>query len=162
MNSGNSDKTKQVIAALAVLVVVVLIVIGTKVLGSKDGSPQTENTSMTASGSSDVSSSTSNDSKTTYKDGTYEATGSYVSPGGTQSIKVSVTLKNNVVTDTEAQSGAVDSESSEFQGKFIGGYKQLVVGKSLNDISVSRVSGSSLTSQGFNDAIERIKSEAKS
>lgn len=162
MNSGNSDKTKQLIAAFVVLVVVVLIVVGSKALGKKDGNAQTSSDTSTVSSSSLNTPSSSNDSSDSYKDGTYSATGSYVSPGGTQSIKVSVTLKNNVVTDTEAQSGAVDSQSEEFQGQFIDGYKPLVVGKSLNSINLSRVSGSSLTSQGFNNAIEQIKSEAKS
>ena len=161
MNSGNSDKRKQAIAALVVLVVVVLIVVGSKAMGSDKENAQTTNTSAMSSSSSTTSSSSS-DSNATYKDGTYSATGSYVSPGGTQSIKVSVTLKNGVVTDTAAQSGAVDSQSEEFQGQFLGGYKQLVVGKSINSINLSRVSGSSLTSQGFNNAIEQIKSEAKS
>jgi hypothetical protein len=35
-----------------------------------------------------------------------------------------------------------------------------VVGKSLDDIKVSKVAGSSLTSGGFNKAIEQIKTDA--
>ena len=44
--------------------------------------------------------------------------------------------------------------------QFIAGIDQEVVGKSLNDIEVTKVSGSSLTSGGFNEALAQIKSEA--
>jgi hypothetical protein len=36
----------------------------------------------------------------------------------------------------------------------------VVVGQDIDQISVSRVAGSSLTSGGFNQAIDTIKSEA--
>jgi hypothetical protein len=65
------------------------------------------------------------------------------------------------VTDTSAISGANDSDARDFQSQFIGGYKKLVVGKKIDSIRLSHVSGSSLTSQGFNDAIGQIKSQAK-
>ena len=45
--------------------------------------------------------------------------------------------------------------------QFIDGYKSLVVGKDISSISLNRVSGSSLTSQGFNSAIQKIKSQAQ-
>jgi hypothetical protein len=51
-------------------------------------------------------------------------------------------------------------ESQDYQSQFIGGIADAVVGKDIDQISVSRVAGSSLTSGGFNDAIETIKSEA--
>jgi uncharacterized protein with FMN-binding domain len=163
MNTDNADKKKQIIAALVVLVVVVLIVAGSKMLGSKEDKQQAANTSTSSNNSNtETQTSANTDFNATYNDGSYEATGSYVSPGGTQSIKLSVTLKDNVVVSTEAESGAVDSESKEFQAKFLSGYKAMVVGKDINSISLSRVSGSSLTSQGFNNAIEQIKTEAKS
>jgi uncharacterized protein with FMN-binding domain len=167
MDTNHSDKNKQIIATLAVLVVVVLIVIGTKVYnsGSEDivadtTSAQTGSTN-TSSDNSSSESSTGSNSSTTYKDGTYNATGTYTSPGGSQAIEVSVTVSNGTVTATSATEKASDNESQEFQEDFISGYKSLVVGKSLSSISLSRVSGSSLTSQGFNNAIEQIKEQAK-
>ena len=36
----------------------------------------------------------------------------------------------------------------------------LVLGKDLDEVSVSRVAGSSLTSEAFNQAIDKIKTEA--
>ncbi|NED66077.1 calcium-binding protein, partial [Streptomyces sp. SID10244] len=51
--------------------------------------------------------------------------------------------------------------SKEFQGKFASGVDALVVGKNIDDLDVHKVSGSSLTSTGFNDAIDQIKTEAQ-
>jgi hypothetical protein len=41
-------------------------------------------------------------------------------------------------------------------------YKQYVVGKKIDEVQLTKVSGSSLTPQGFNDALAKIKAEAKS
>lgn len=98
-----------------------------------------------------------------YKDGTYAATGSYKSPAGIEKIGVSFTLKDGVVTDATVTAEAGDPRSMSFQQKFIDGYKQYVVGQKLDSIHfVDAVSGSSLTPQGFNDAVAEIKSEAVS
>jgi len=167
MDTNHSDKNKQIIATLAVLVVVALIVIGTKVYnsGSEDTVANTASSqtgsSTTSSDTSSAVSTTSSDSSTTYKDGTYSATGTYSSPGGSQQIGVSITISNGTVTATTATDKATDRDSREFQDDFIASYKSLVVGKSLDSISLSRVSGSSLTSQGFNNAITQIKEQAK-
>lgn len=98
---------------------------------------------------------------TTYRNGSFSATGSYSSPGGNQTITIEVTIKDDVVVASSAQSGATDEESDEFQDKFISGYKQHVVGKKVDSVSLSRVSGSSLTSQGFNNALSKIRTQAR-
>ena len=49
----------------------------------------------------------------------------------------------------------------KFQGEFAGGIKAQIVGKKLDELNVSKVAGSSLTSGGFNQAVEKIKSEAQ-
>lgn len=97
-----------------------------------------------------------------YKDGTYEATGNYVSPGGPRDVDVTITLKGGVVTASTFQGHATDPNSMRFQGEFAEGYKAVVVGKPIDEIAVVKVSGSSLTPKGFMDALEKIKTEAKS
>lgn len=177
MENEPQSKNRQLIVTLAVLIVIVVIVGGVVVSNrgkaSDAGTTDTANTSNTSSDT--AADSTANDSTSTssdsssdssaatsdYKDGSYTATGSYNSPGGTEKITIAVTLKDGVITDTSAISGATDSEGKEYQGQFIAGYKSQVVGKSIGSVSLSRVSGSSLTSQGFNDAIDTIKSQAK-
>jgi len=95
-----------------------------------------------------------------YKDGTYEAQGDYVSPGGPEQVGVKLTLKDGVVTDSTFTKMAERPMSVTFQEQFAAGYKEFVVGKKIDDINISKVSGSSLTPKGFNDALAKIKAEA--
>jgi uncharacterized protein with FMN-binding domain len=95
-----------------------------------------------------------------YADGTYTAEGSYATPESVESISVTVTLENDVVTEVEVTGDPQKRESMQYQGQFIGGIADVVVGEDIDDISVSRVAGSSLTSAGFNQAIEAIRAEA--
>lgn len=98
----------------------------------------------------------------TYKDGTYDATGKYQSPGGPEEIEISVTIKDGVITETEATPKATLPKSIGFQNIFTSNYEAMIVGKPLDTVMLDKVSGSSLTPKGFNDAIEQIKAQAKS
>ena len=99
--------------------------------------------------------------KSSFKDGSYTAVGDYTSPGGSQQIAVTLTISGDVVTGASATAKASDPQSDRYQDIFIGGFKQFVVGKKLAEINVTKVSGSSLTGIGFNDAVSKIKVEAK-
>ncbi len=97
-----------------------------------------------------------------YKDGTYTSTASYNVPEGkTESLTVTITLKNDVITDSTVVSNAKDHDSKRYSAQFISGYKSMVTGKKITDVDLSLVSGSSLTSSGWNNAIRSIESEAK-
>jgi uncharacterized protein with FMN-binding domain len=95
-----------------------------------------------------------------YNDGSYDAEGSYQSPGGNESIKVSITLADDVVTDVTVTPEATSGNAAQYQKAFAGGIGEVVVGKKIDDLEVSKVAGSSLTSGGFNDALETIKADA--
>ena len=95
-----------------------------------------------------------------YADGTYTAEGSYQTPDSVESIDVTVTLEGDVITAVEVVGDPQRRESQQYQSQFIGGIADVVVGKRLDEVEVSRVAGSSLTSGGFTQALERIKSEA--
>ena len=97
----------------------------------------------------------------TYKDGTYTADGNYLSPGGAESITVTLTLKDNIVTDATVISHATIANSIHYQGVFIANYKPLVIGKDISTLNLTKVSGSSLTPKGFNDAVAKIKVQAQ-
>ena len=99
---------------------------------------------------------------TEYKDGTYSAIGSYDSPGGLDRLGVSVTIANDVVTDSSLTLMPGDHTSSRYQQAFAGGYKAQVIGKAVDSIHLDTVSGSSLTPIGFDQALAAIKSKAKS
>lgn len=96
----------------------------------------------------------------TYKDGTYTATGSYQSPGGLDHVTATLTLKNDIVTDSTVTTEG-DNTSKHYQGIFLANYKPMVVGKNISSIQLTKVSGSSLTSGGFNDALKQIEAKAK-
>jgi uncharacterized protein with FMN-binding domain len=95
-----------------------------------------------------------------YADGDYEAEGSYSNPGGESTVKVALTISDGTISKVDVTPGATNGTSKQYQTQFAGGIGEQVVGKSLDDLDVSKVAGSSLTSQGFNDAIDQIKAEA--
>lgn len=97
----------------------------------------------------------------TYADGTYSADGSYLDGGGTvETISVTVTLEGDVITDVQVTGDPQNPESERYQSEFIGGISGEVVGKDIDEVSVDRVAGSSLTSGGFNDALAAIRDDA--
>ncbi|MFJ4038121.1 hypothetical protein ACIPVB_08530 [Microbacterium sp. NPDC090007] len=97
----------------------------------------------------------------TYKDGQYEATGQYATPESVETVDVTLTIAGDTVTAVEVTGDPQAAESRRYQSEFIGGIQDEVVGKKLDEISVSKVAGSSLTSGGFNKAVDAIKTEAR-
>lgn len=95
-----------------------------------------------------------------YVDGTYTASGDYQAPSGTETVEVTVTLADGVITEVTAVGDATDPQAQGYQGQFAAGIGAIVVGKSIDDIQVDKVGGSSLTSGGFTSAIDAIKADA--
>ena len=105
----------------------------------------------------------STDSGTTsgdYADGTYTESGSYNAPSGTETVEVTVTLADDTITDVTVVGEATDPQAKRHQGEFSDGIAAEVVGKNIDEISVDKIGGSSLTSGGFNEAIDAIKADA--
>ncbi len=96
-----------------------------------------------------------------FKDGTYTAIGHYNSPGGAEQISITLTLKDDIITAATAKSIATRPETKNFQGQFVAGFALQVVGKKIGEVSLSKVSGSSLTPKGFNDAVLQIRIQSK-
>lgn len=96
-----------------------------------------------------------------YTDGTYTEDGSYISPAGEQTVTVKVTLAGDQVTAITVTPHATDPTAQEYQAMFVQGIAAVVVGKDIDELNVSRVAGSSLTSGGFNKAIDAIKTDAQ-
>lgn len=133
---------------------------------------ESEATSTEAEAATDDSTAEATDSEATdseeqaatdseYEDGTYTASGSYTSPGGQETIDVTITIEDDVITAVTVDNpDTTNANSLRYQQEFIDGIAAEVVGVSIDEISVDRVGGSSLTSGGFNDALETIKDEA--
>ena len=126
-----------------------------------DAGPTENGTTGTSAAAPSSGSSALAGSGSAYKDGTYSADGTYVSPNGTETVGVQLTLASGTVTDVQITQHPSNPNTRKFQGEFAGGIAAQVVGKSIDDLNVSKVAGSSLTSGGFNEAVEQIKSEAQ-
>ncbi|MEG9248733.1 hypothetical protein V6S67_11635 [Arthrobacter sp. Soc17.1.1.1] len=96
-----------------------------------------------------------------YEDGTYTETGSYQSPAGPEEVGVTMTLEADVVTAVEVEPMPDNPTTTMYQERFAGGITDAIVGRKLDDLTVDKVAGSSLTSGGFNEAADKIKSEAQ-
>jgi hypothetical protein len=129
---------------------------------SASSAASSSGSSSSSSTSSETTATSTSDDSTTYTDGTYSADGTYTSPGGTEEIAVTVTVKNDLITAVSVKTVTADSEGAQYQAQFESGISAAAVGKSLGSLSVGSVAGSSLTSTGFNAALATIRSEANS
>jgi hypothetical protein len=100
------------------------------------------------------------DTSAVYADGTFEATGEYAAPSGAESIEVELTLEDDTVTAVTVTPRATSGNAAQYQGQFAGGIAAEIVGRDIDTLQVSRVAGSSLASDGFNEALAQIKAEA--
>lgn len=100
--------------------------------------------------------------KTTYADGAHTVNTAYRAPENlNHTMAVTLTLKGDVVTGSSITFGGdKKSESSKYQSRFMAAYESQVIGKKLDDIKLSRVGGASLTTNGFNDALAKVKAAA--
>lgn len=164
------NQTKKLHPALAALIVIALvgmvasvaIVINNNKNNNADSTSQSTHEHDHSHGTTDQAKAPESTDTSTYEDGIYSATGSYISPAGRESIELTVTIKEGVITNTSIMNQATDPEALQHQELFSDHYKTLIVGKKINDVaSLSRVAGSSLTSNGFNDALDQIKDDAK-
>ncbi len=96
----------------------------------------------------------------TYADGTYSAEGVYVSPAGQEKIMIGLTVKAGEIIDATFSGSSQNPISQKMQDRFNEGFKEQVVGKPIDSVSLSVVNGASLVSKGFMDALVKIKAQA--
>ena len=169
-----SNTKQKTVAALVVIAVITLISGGVhayehRKIGQSDITAQVSSPKTAGPASSNStpvtteapSTSTSTASSSGYKDGTYTASSNYFVPHGSESIKVTLTVQGGIVTDSKVTNSESDPESASYQEDFASSYKSHVIGKKLNAIQLSYVAGASDTTQGFNDALSKIESQAQ-
>ena len=141
----NKKNNTYIGAAIFVVIAVLAFVLNNgKTVENKVTTPTTNTTTQTTMAGAEI------------KDGTYEAVGEYTSPAGPEVVPIKLTLKNRVIESIEFNQQVTNPGSIKFQGMFKEGYKALVVGKKISEVKLDKVSGSSLTPKGFNDAIQKI------
>jgi len=164
MNPGENNRGKQKVVASCILIFsVVIIALVVNGLSNENKNIASTSSSITSGGAASGPATTTTTSSSTviYKDGSYTASDSYATPGGSEHISVKLTIKANAVSAVSLQQNANNRDSRDYQDAFEQSYRSYVVGKALNSINISRVSGASLTTGGFNAALEQIKSQAQ-
>lgn len=161
------SKAKLAVAVAAIIVIAGIILVLNHAKSDADHSDAatTQSTAMTTpddtAASSDDATVDTTTSSGSYTDGTYSATSEYFVPHGEETIKVSLTVKNGVVTDSSIENSEYDHDSALFQEEFADEYKSQVVGKALSSLSLRTIAGASDTTQGFNDAVSQIRDKAQ-
>ncbi|HVZ66764.1 MAG TPA: FMN-binding protein [Patescibacteria group bacterium] len=153
----NSKSIKVIVIAL----VVIIIVFAIWEFAIKGQSTDKKSETMTPT-STPMPSEASPSAAASYKDGTYKATGHYQNPDRIEAVNVTLTIKDGKVTDVNFVGSSDAAPTTKFmQNNFKDGYKDLVVGKPIDEISMDVVNGSSLTPKGFMDALKQIKAQAR-
>lgn len=171
----NTEPRKLSPAVISIIVVAMIAIIsGAVYTVTNNNTSTTEASTGTSSASTvtDTSSSSSSSSansntedptsstSSNYKDGTYSDTASYYTPDGSEDIKVTLVIANGTVTSASIENSGNDRESAMYQQRFAASYTSYVVGKSIDSLQLSRIAGASLTTDGFNSAIEAIRTDA--
>lgn len=167
MEPDSPKQPNKVLIGIIVVVLLAAITAAVVMLSGKKEEAPTSTTPQDTTSKDKTDSAPSTDTAPTvstgaYKDGSYEAVGTYQTPGGTERLTVKVTLASGVVKTVDLERSPTTREAEEYQGKFVSGYKAEVVGKNIDDVKLTRVAGSSLTSGGFNKALDTIKNDARS
>lgn len=165
--------SQKVFVAIGTIAVVGLAVVGGKVLYSGDSlasdgsgmssssSSSTQSSVPTSSAPSTSGTSGSTASSGSYKDGTYTATQSYFVPhGGSNSVKVTLTVANGKISAVTTNDQYTDGESSFYVNSFESSVSSDASGQSLGDYSPSRIGGASLTTEAFAQAVDTIRTQA--
>jgi uncharacterized protein with FMN-binding domain len=164
------SKRKLIAIVVAVIVIAGVVVFADQLKAKGSQSDTTQQTASTATPAdnatttpvaSDATSTPTATSDGSVKDGTYTATSNYQVPHGEESIKVNVTLSGGTVTAVSIQNSENDRDSEFYQEEFTANYKSAVVGKKISGLQISSVSGASDTTDGFNQALEQIASQAQ-
>lgn len=91
-----------------------------------------------------------------------EAEGHYATPGGRELIDVRLRLDDEVVVGARIRLEAGSGTAQQFQEQFATRFAESVVGRPLAGLALSRVAGASLTTGGFNNALDQIRSDRAS
>ncbi|WP_129658338.1 hypothetical protein [Rothia halotolerans] len=126
-----------------------------------------EGTGATGSTSVDPSTTTpepgpaaSGTSSSEYQDGTYTARGVY---GGAPSyMDFTISLEDGVITGVDSELMEENNDTSRgYQERFAAAVPDEVVGESIEDLEVGVIAGASGCADGFNDALARVRDEAR-
>jgi uncharacterized protein with FMN-binding domain len=121
-------------------------------------SAETQDATPTTSPSQAMPEETADTVTSNYIDGEYSATGWY---GGLPSHQdVTITIADDTVTAVEITTPAEDETSLGYQQRFADALPDAVIGRSVDELDIDRLAGSSGCSEGFMDALAKIRDAA--
>jgi hypothetical protein len=95
-----------------------------------------------------------------FRNGAYTVPTSYFTPARTRhDMDVTLTLNNGVVTDAAITYDGGAPQTGHHR-RFDSAYRDAVIGVPLDEVSLARVGGASLTSEAFNEAVDTIEQQA--
>ena len=122
-----------------------------------DAATRTPDTATTTP-ESNVTTTSSPPAAGRFADGEYSATGWYGSLPSHHDV--TLTIEGGAITEVEITTPAEDETSLGYQQRFAAALPKAVIGKDVATLSVDRLAGSSGCSEGFMDALAKIKEEA--
>lgn len=144
------------------IIAIVVIGLGFTLFQSKNTDPVTTTTTEETIELTEAPIVTDTQTAADYQDGTYTTDVTYQTPKRDEyGVNVSLTLTKDIVTDAKViySNGA---EKDPNAAKFEAAYKTEVIGKDIDTLNLARVGGASLTTAAFNNALVKIKADAKS
>lgn len=97
----------------------------------------------------------------TFANGTYTANGSYNAPSGNETIRVQITVFNDEITASTVTALSSNGTTLTYQNDFRDTHGPQVIGVKLDLVNLGKVSISSLTPIGFNNAVNAIEAAAR-
>ncbi len=164
------DSRNKVFAVVGTVAIVATVgITGLALFVQKDSSANTEamsQTTSTSNSSTSVPASSNSEattSSTSYKDGTYTSSAvSYSVPrGGYNSLKATVVINSGKISSVTTSNEVADRESGMYVSNFEGNLSSDAVGQTIGDYSPSRISGASLTTSAFDEALTDIAAQAR-
>ena len=152
--------TNQVLRGL-IAVAVLVIVIGAIIVFSEEDS-QESNIASSSSSAAEASlpePSPQVEGPGSFEDGSFETTTTYISPGGPAEMNIALTLEGDVVQSISVTSLEGNPTSQDYKERFANEVISFVTGVNLDEADVDTIAGASLTSRGFNEALDVIRSK---
>jgi major membrane immunogen (membrane-anchored lipoprotein) len=95
------------------------------------------------------------------RDGSYQVTQKYRTPEGTSAAVFAITISNGLISQATTTYQSGDRESQKYVSLYNAGFGTATIGKSLKDIDEVYISGASLTSAAFDQALVSLKQQAQ-
>lgn len=97
-----------------------------------------------------------------YKNGSYSTSVSYRVPSGVYEMGVDLSIQDDIITGVFIKKPAQREENSEvYQSSFEQNINSEAIGKKIQDINLTRIGTSSITTKGFMEAVKKIQDQAK-